>query len=74
MATSVIASKIVGLPKKMAFSQPPELPIDHLQKNFELKNVVGNLKSTSQKRVYSTPQAVMVDAPIEVILFLYENM
>lgn len=63
MATSVVASKIVSLPKKMASKQ---LPTDFMHKNLELKNVVANRKSFSHKRVY-TPQAVTVDAPTEVI-------
>lgn len=67
MATSVVASKIVAFPKKMAFHQP-ELP-NHSPKKIEPKNrqrLVGNFKFSSQKRVY-TPQAVTADAPTETI-------
>lgn len=67
-AASVVASKMVGLPKKMVFNQP-EVPTD-LQKNFELKNGKGKLKSSSLRRDY-TPQAVTTDAPTQVILFIF---
>ncbi|KAG6416952.1 hypothetical protein SASPL_124393 [Salvia splendens] len=55
MSTSVVASKLFRLPKKMSSNQLPEFPSD--QKSFELKNVVGNIKSSY------TPQAVTANAP-----------
>lgn len=67
MATSVVASKIVGLPNKTAaFSLQPEVVPTDLQKHFELKNGNGTLKISSKRRG-CIPHAVTTDAPTQVI-------
>ncbi|KAI3457248.1 hypothetical protein Pfo_013911 [Paulownia fortunei] len=62
---SIVVSKPVGLPKKMALNQP-ELPTD-MQKKLEQKNrqgLKGNLKFSSHKRM-KTLLAITTDAPTE---------
>lgn len=69
MATTVVASKLVVLPKKTASFNQPESPTD-VQKKLELRNrqgLAGNLGFSSRKAVVS-PRAVSTDAPAEVIL------
>lgn len=71
MATTVVASKLVVLPKKTASFNQPESPTD-VQKKLELRNrqgLAGNLGFSSRKTVVSRPRAVSTDAPAaEVIL------
>lgn len=66
MATTVVASKLVGLPKKTAPFSQPDSPTD-VQKKLELRNRQGLVGFSSRKRVIS-PQAVTTGSPAETLI------